>query len=127
VLAAHAAGIYCLEAAIRLLIGHRRWLERGDFLAECVEVEPAGGGKLAAAWVEWEAVAAALDAGQLACSSGERQVLHLALGLAAGVPVDLREALGCVDAATSALVAEVVLHAAGHRRAVVALDGRAAR
>lgn len=70
---------------------------------------------------------AALDAGRLACSSGERQVLLFALSVAIGLPIDLSEALGCVDAATSALVAGVVLHAAGYRHSVVDLDGRVAR
>jgi hypothetical protein len=57
----------------------------------------------------------ALEAGALPCSSGERQVLRLAASIAAGVPVDLREALTALDEASSGLAAAAVLHAAGHR------------
>jgi hypothetical protein len=32
------AGIYCEEAAVGLLIGHRWWLCGEGFLAECVRV-----------------------------------------------------------------------------------------
>ena len=41
--------------------------------------------------------------------------------IAAGVPVDLREALTGLDEANSGLVAVAVLHASGHR---ALLDGR---
>jgi hypothetical protein len=120
-------GIYCDEAAVRLLTGHRRWLSREDFLAECVNVEVVADGEPARAFVDWSAVVAALKAGRLVCSGGERQVLLLAVSLAEGVPVDLRDALVGLDQATMVLVAEVVLLAAGHRRGVVALDERMAR
>jgi hypothetical protein len=36
-LVAHMAGIYCEEAAVGLLIGHRWWFGE-NFLAECVQV-----------------------------------------------------------------------------------------
>ena len=65
--------------------------------------------------VDFEAAAGALVAGVLACSSGEGRVLRLAASIAAGVPVDLREALTGLDEANSGLVAVAVLHAAGHR------------
>jgi hypothetical protein len=71
--------------------------------------------------VDWEAVVAALEAGRLPCSGGEGRILRLAASIAAGVPVDLREALTGLDEANSGLVAAAVLHAAG-RRAV--LGGR---
>jgi hypothetical protein len=32
------AGIYCEEAVVGLLIGHRRWRCGEDFLAKCVRV-----------------------------------------------------------------------------------------
>ena len=43
--------------------------------------------------VDFEAAAAALEAGVLPCSAGEGQVLRLAASIADGVPVDLREAV----------------------------------
>jgi len=65
--------------------------------------------------IDFEAAAGALAAGALACSSGEGSMLCLAASIAAGVPVDLREALTGLDEASSGLVAAAVLHAAGHR------------
>jgi hypothetical protein len=74
--------------------------------------------------VDFVAAACALEAGVLPCSSGEGQVLRLAASIAAGVPVDLRQALTALDEASSGLAAAAVLHAAGHR---VVLAGRGAR
>ena len=112
---AWAKGLLCLEAAAELLIGHRWWLYREDFLD--VAVEPGWqvftGQAMAA--VDFEAAATALEAGVLPCSSGEGQVLRLAASIAAGVLVDLREVLTGLDEASSGLTAAAVLHAAGHR------------
>jgi hypothetical protein len=110
-----AKGLSCLEAAVELLIGHRRWLCRGDFLDVAVEPGREALSGLAMAAVDFEAAAGALAAGALTCSSGEGQVLRLAASVAAGVPVDLREALTGLDEGNSGLVAAAVLHAAGHR------------
>jgi hypothetical protein len=108
---AHVAGIYCEEAGVGLLIGHRRWLCREDFLDECVQV---GVGEVDVfAYVDWTAAVAV-----------ERGVLLLAASLGEGVPVDLSDVLTGLDEATAALVADVIVHAAGHRRSVLALgDG----
>ena len=65
--------------------------------------------------VDFEAVAGALEAGVLPCSGGEGRVLRIAASIAAGVPVDLREAVTGLDADNAVLVAAAVLHAAGHR------------
>jgi len=66
--------------------------------------------------------AAAADAvqGVLPCSDGERQVLLVAASIAEGIPVDLREAALCLDAANAARVAQAICHAAGRRVRVVA-------
>lgn len=112
---AWAKGLLCLEAAVELLIGHRWWLCRSDFLD--VAVEPGRevfSGQVMAA-VDFEAAAACLEAGELPCSSGEGQVLRLAASIAAGVPADLREILTGLDRANSGLAVAAVLHAAGHR------------
>lgn len=119
------AGICCEEAAVGLLIGHRRWLCRKDFLGECVQV---GVGEVDVfAWVDWPAAVAALDAGRLGCSGSERRVLLLAASLAEGVPVDLSDLLTGLDEASAALVVNVIAHAVGHRRYVRALGDGAVR
>ena len=58
---AHVAGIYCEEAAVGLLIGHRRWLCREDFLDECVQVGVAEVDVFAC--VDWAAAVAGLNRG----------------------------------------------------------------
>jgi len=59
--------------------------------------------------------AAAADAvqGMLPCSAGERQVLLIAASIAEGIPVDLREAALCLDAANATRAARAICHAAG--------------
>ena len=105
-LLAGASGYSSDEAAVTLLIGHDTWLHRADFVRTCVSVdEPA-------AFIDWRAAVAALDAGELPCSTSEAAVLRIAAGLGA-VAVDLRAMLGGLDARNIVLVAEAVLHANG--------------
>ena len=113
------------QAAVELLIGHRWWLVRDDFLSyvECCR----GFGGEAMAAIDWPAVWAAVEDGHLPCSGGEGQVLRVAVSIAEGIPVDLREVATCVDAANSVLVARAVLTAGGHREAAAALAGVTAR
>jgi hypothetical protein len=70
--------------------------------------------------------AAAADAvqGVLPCSDGERQVLLVAASIAEGIPVDLREAALCMDAANAARAALAVCHAAGRGVPVATEAGR---
>ena len=109
------------EAAVGLLVGHRGWLLRRDFVGELTE--SCGSAGSAMAFVDWPAAVAALDSGRLPCSSGEAQVLRLAASLAEGIPVDLREALCGLDAANAALAARALLHAAGHGRGGLGAPG----
>jgi hypothetical protein len=97
-----------------LLISHRSWLEREDFLRAVVEIdwEPFRGREIAA--VDFAAAAQAVQ-GTLPCSDGERQVLLVAASIADGIPVDLREAALCMDAVNAARAARAVCHAAGCR------------
>jgi hypothetical protein len=115
VLRAWAQGLLCLEAAVELLIGHRSWLSREDFLALAVEPgrEVFSGREMAA--VDFAAAADALEAGVLPCSGGEGRMLRIAASIAEGVPVDLREAVTGLDEKNAVLAAGAVLHAAGHR------------
>jgi hypothetical protein len=126
-LCAHARGLYCAEAAIRLLVGHRVWLLRADFVGWFIEIGPGFVHGTPTALVDWPEAVAALDAGRLPCSASEGQVLRIAASLAEGIPLDVREAVSGLDAANIVLVAEAILHAAGHRECEVALsaaDGR---
>jgi len=70
------------------------------------------------------AVAADAVQGMLPCSDGERQVLLVAASIAEGIPVDLREAALCMDAANAAQAARAVCHAAGRRVQVVKEAGQ---
>ncbi|MGH3222889.1 MAG: hypothetical protein ACRDPY_30045 [Streptosporangiaceae bacterium] len=76
------------------------------------EWEPLRGREIAA--VDFAAAADAAQ-GVLPCSDGERQVLLVAASIAAGIPVDLREAALCMDAANAARAAQAICHAAGCR------------
>jgi hypothetical protein len=117
-LRAGAAGLYCAEAGVELLIGQESWLRRSDFTGSFIAVTP---GRAAMAAVGWHAAITALDGGALPCGGGERRILHLAASIAAGIPADLGEALTGLDRAGIAAAARAVLHAGGHRGATVAL------
>ena len=122
-LRAWAKGLLFLEAAVELLIGHRSWLFRRDFLAIAVEPgrEVFSGREMAA--VDFVAAAAALETGVLPCSGGEGRMLRIAASIAEGVPVDLREAVTGLDENNAVLAVAAVLHAAGHRDLRVAAGG----
>jgi hypothetical protein len=122
-LRAWAKGLLCLEAAVELLIGNSSWLSREDFAGIAVELTTQADGMVMAA-VDFTVAAGALEAGALPCSAGERRVLQIAASLAAGVPVDLREAVTGLDAGNAVLAAAAVLHAAGHRGLGARLAGR---
>ena len=109
------------EAAVELLIDHRWWLVRDDFLVY-VEICRGFHGESMAA-IDWRAAYAAMEDGGLPCSSGERQVLRVAAGIAEGVPVDLRDAVTGLDEVGSVLVARAVLAAGGHHAAAAGLAG----
>ena len=108
-LRAGAAGLSCAEAG--LLISQESWLGRSDFTGPFIAVTPGLAG---------QAAVAAPGGGALPCSSGERRILHLAASIA-GVPADLGEALTGLDRAGITAAARAVLHAGGHRDAMVTL------
>lgn len=110
-LEANAKGLLCMEAAVDLLIQQQSWLHRRDFVNSHVETYATTD----TASVNWAGAVAALDAGQLPCSSGEGQLLRFASSLAEGIPINLHDATTGLDAINTALVALAIYHAAGHR------------
>jgi ADP-ribose pyrophosphatase YjhB (NUDIX family) len=112
-LRAFARGLYPVEAGTELLIGHASWLRRRDFCDGFVDRNVSLSDDPAMAAIDWAAAIAALDAGELPCSSGESRMLRLAASLAAGIPVDLREALSGLDARNANLVSKAVLQIGG--------------
>ena len=118
-----AKGLLGLEAAVELLIGHRSWLRREDFLEIAVESGQGITSGAVMAAVDFEAAARALEAGVLPCSGGEGRVLRIAASIGGGVPVDLREAVTGLDERNAVLAAAAVLRAAGHRDLRMAAGG----
>ncbi len=124
---AHAEGLYCLRAAVGLLIGHRQWLCREDFVGRFVWLVPDTGGGARLAAVRWRAAVRALDAGRLSCSDSEGYVLRIAASIAEGVAVDLRECLSTLDMVNIGLVVRAALAAGGHHEAAAAFAGVTSR
>jgi hypothetical protein len=119
-LRAHADGLYHLQAAVGLLIGHQRWLRRDDFVARFIRVVPGSTGDLVA-FVGWRAAVRALAGGRLACSASEACVLRIAASIAEGVAVDLRDCLSALDAANADLVVRAALAAGGRHEAAAGI------
>jgi hypothetical protein len=107
-----AKGWFPTEAAAELLISHRAWLLREDFLQVAVVFRWDVFRDSRVAVVDFVAAADAVQ-GVLPCSDGERQVLLIAASIAEGIPVDLREAALGLDAVNAARAARAVCHAAG--------------
>jgi len=113
-LRAGARGIHPLQAGTGLLIHCGSWLHHGDFTSRFITVDTCisdGVTPLAAA--DWEAAVAALHAGELPASGGERRMLLLAASIAGGIPVNLYDTLPGIDRRNASLVVNAVAHAAG--------------
>jgi energy-coupling factor transporter ATP-binding protein EcfA2 len=65
------------------------------------------------AWIDWDAVIAALDGGRLPASGGEKRIVRIAASLAAGHPVSLRDAIPGLDRQSLELVTTAIRRAAG--------------
>jgi hypothetical protein len=112
-LRAHAAGLYCAQAAVELLIGHQLWLCRNDFVDRFVRVvlDSSGAGVLAV--VSWRDAVCAVGTGRLPCSDSEGHMLRVAASIAEGVSVDLNSCLSTLDESNIGLVVDAVLRANG--------------
>ena len=109
-LRAHAAGSLAAMAAAALLIAGS-WAERDDF-AGLVTVTAGLGSGPAVTVVDWEA---AVASGGLCLSGGERRMLQVTASLAAGFPVDLRDAVTGLDDGNITRLVTAILHASGNR------------
>ncbi|MHB1533092.1 MAG: hypothetical protein ACYC1D_00460 [Acidimicrobiales bacterium] len=107
-LLAQAEGAYAAEAAVGLLIEHRSWLARADFVRFVDVAHSFHDDRVVMASVDWEAALAA----NLAASSSETQMLAVAAELA-GVDTgrSLQDLLGGLDRTNTTLVIRAVLHA----------------
>ena len=115
-LRACAAGLYPLEAGIALLAANGTFLHRDDFTSRFITVGTSiSDGTTLMAAIDWDAAIAALHAGELPCSGGERRVLELSSSLAGGIPVDLRDAVTGLDDGNIARLVTAILHASGKR------------
>jgi hypothetical protein len=111
---AGAGGLYSLEAACELIIG-TGWLHRDDFCCFVSTDTSITDGVTELAHIDWQAAITSRDTGLLPCSSGESRILRLAASIAAGIPVDLNDALTGLDQTRIALVVRAVHHANGQR------------
>ncbi len=107
-----------MVAAVELLIGHRFWLGRRDFVEQFVGMDLGPDGT-PLALVDWEGAVGALTAGPLVCSDSQGQILRLAASLAEGIPVDLGAAVSGLDGNSIELVVAAVLAGNGRGRAGV--------
>ena len=115
-LRAGAAGLYSLEAACELIIG-TGWLRRDDFARFVSTSTSLTDGVTELAHIDWQAAITSRETGRLPCSSGENRILRLAASIAAGIPVDLNDALSGLDEASISLIVRAVRHANGQRPA----------
>ncbi|HEY5988323.1 MAG TPA: hypothetical protein VIV12_18385, partial [Streptosporangiaceae bacterium] len=84
-----------------------------DFADRFIEHGTSSGTAMAA--IDWNAAVAALNAGQLPCSGGERRVLMLSASLAAGIPADLRDTVTGLDDRNIQHLITAIRHASGKR------------
>lgn len=108
----HVAGLTSPVAAVDLLIAHRTWLRREDFLDRFTFTATSFNTATTRTGIDWATAINALDH-DLACSGGEARLLRIAASLAQGIPVDLRDAMTGLDHANTALVARAITQATG--------------
>jgi hypothetical protein len=109
-----ARGLYPLEAGTGLLIDCGSWLHRSDFTSRFITTgTDISDGTTVLAATDWEAAVAALHAGELPASGGERRMLLIAASIAGGTPVSLNDTLTGIDRRNASLVVNAVAHATG--------------
>lgn len=99
-LRAYTASLYPLEAGVGLLISHRTFLHRDDFARHLHPAASISDGTTTV-WIDWDPVITALDSGHLPSSGTDKRILRIAASLAAGHPVNLRDAIPGLDQETT--------------------------
>jgi hypothetical protein len=113
-LRAGACGIHPFEAGTSLLIECGSWLHRNDFTSRFITADTStSDGVTLLASIDWEAALAALHAGELPASGGERRMLLLAASIAGGIPVSLYDTQPGIDRRNASLVVRAIAHATG--------------
>ena len=115
-LAAGAEGCHADMAAVQLLTDHHYWLTRAGFTAAFTTTGPSPLSGRHLGHVRWKAAARALAAGQLPCTGSEAAILQIAAGLAAGLPVRLRDVITGLDHANLTAVTDAIMTAGGYYR-----------
>jgi hypothetical protein len=92
----HVVGITAETAAVDLLANHRVWLTRPDFVRFIQHGRRHCTGQ-PTAMIRWRAAHLALAHGQLPGSNSKTHILRIATSLAIGVPISLKQVLGCLD------------------------------
>jgi len=110
-LRAGASGILADEAAVGLLITHARWLDRAD-LTRFITVTVSADAAIRTAALDWPAAIAALNAGDLPCSAGERRMLHLAASLADHTAIHLGDTITGLDHPNTQILIQAIRHTA---------------
>jgi hypothetical protein len=103
---AGADGLRALKAGTGLVIARGTWAGRCDFA--CFIHHGTG-----TAAIDGEAVIAALDAGGLPGSGGEKRLLRLAASLAGDIPVRPGDAVTGLDQRNAGLLVKAILHTSG--------------
>jgi hypothetical protein len=113
-LQAAAAGIHPDEAAAGLIVSHGSFLTRNDF-ARHIETAACISDGTPMAWIDWDAVIAALNGSRLPASGGEKRIVRIAASLAVGHPVSLRDVIPGLDPRNLDLVTTAIRRAAGQQ------------
>jgi hypothetical protein len=114
-LRAAAAGIHPDEAGTGLIISHGAFLCRDDFTRH-IETATCISDGTPLAWIDWDAVIAALDGRRLPASGGEQRIVRIAASLADGHLLSLRDTVPGLDHRSLELVTTAIRHAAGQRQ-----------
>jgi hypothetical protein len=67
------------------------------------------------AWIDWDAVIAALNGSRLPASGGKKRIVRIAASLAVGHPVSLRDVIPGLDPRNLDLVTTAIRRAAGQQ------------
>lgn len=110
-----ARGLCPDEAATELLVAHGTWLRRSDFLdfVDYSDDPRLLGDDEPLASVDWRDLNNAMTWHPFAASASEMQVLLLAIALADGREIDLRDCITGLDEANTALVLHALARGAG--------------